>query len=319
MTSTDLPKLLSGSSIKSKQILITGASGWLGRETIAKLQPVLLNDFAQQVTLAGSREATITVNGMVHSIKNLRDLKAEKPWDIVIHLAFLTQDKVKLFGVAEYSQLNRQLSMFVYNLCRESNSKFILVASSGAADPEVLSNYSDPAKKLYGELKRESEDLFMKLHLENGRTVEICRIWSITGAHIQEPQKYAIGNFISQAKSGGVIEIESSKLVTRAYIDGGQLMEVLLLNLLNGKSEILNSGGFAVSLQELAKLVLSELNPSGHLIIPEICTPLDTDLYVPDVSYFNNLSRELGTTLSSVRDQIQITASSNAFKKIIGS
>jgi hypothetical protein len=69
-------------------------------------------------------------------------------------------------------------------------------------------------------------------------------------------------------------------------------------------------------LQELAKLVLAELNPTGRLILPEILEPQHADFYVPQVSRFNKLSKKAGITLSSLKNQIRATAESDSFLKI---
>lgn len=313
MAAEELSKLLQAKWNPINRILVTGASGWIGRETIKLLQLALGNNFDRQVTLAGSRDAKIVVNGMTYNIWNLLDIHPDKRFDLVIHLAFLTQEKAPRLGPIEYSRLNRELSAFVYQICQRSNTKYVFVASSGAADREVWSVYNNPSKKLYGQLKRESEELFLQLQTDNRALVEVCRIWSISGENIQEPQKYAIGSFIAQATSTGNIELISSALIKRAYVDGCELMGVLLLNLLNDRSGLLNSGGFETSLQDLARLVLDELNQNGEITVPIDSKSHELDIYVPDVLQFNTLSQALGVELSSLRDQIRITAKSEAF------
>lgn len=315
MPVAQISQLLNGKNISDNRILVTGASGWIGRETIALLQQVFpdTKDFQSRVILAGSRDATVVVNGISYLIRSLSEIQPDEIFDLVIHLAFLTQDKAIQLGEGEYSRRNRELTEFVYQICRRSNSRYVLLASSGAANEAAMRAFTDPSKRLYGRLKRESEERFLQLPSESGSLVEICRIWSISGAYIREPKKYALGNFIAQAKTSGKIELHNSALVKRAYVNAGELMGVLLLNLLSGEGGLIDSGGFETSLLELAKLVLLELSPEGELSLHSELTEPKTDIYVPNVLPFNQLSGRLGVHLSNLQEQIQITAKAEAF------
>ena len=305
--------ILSQKSLPYRRILITGATGWVGRETISLLQGTFGDEFDRRVILAGSRDSRIVVNGLTHHVRKLFDISSEEHFDAVIHLAFLTQEKAKILGAKEFARLNKGISDFVYNLSYRSNVGQILVASSGAADPKVLSAFKDPAKRVYGELKGESEELFAQLRNHGHAKVEICRIWSISGSHFLTPTKYALGNFIEQAKATGNIHLANSAAVKRAYIDAGEMMGVLLLDLLKGPGQLISSGGFETTLQDLARLVLDEINPSGEVFLPKETHDHEEDIYTPDVKPFNALALEFGLALSDLSEQIRTTATSSIF------
>lgn len=294
-------------------MLITGATGWVGRETISLLQGIFGKEFEHRVTLAGSRDSTIVLNGQTHHVRKLFDINPDEHFETVIHLAFLTQEKANILGTADFSRLNREISDFVYTLSRGSHVGQVLVASSGAADPKVLSAFKDPAKRVYGELKRESEELFAELRNNHHAKVEICRIWSISGSHFLTPSKYALGNFIEQAKATGNIHLANSAAVRRAYIDAGEMMGVLLLDLLKGPGQLISSGGFETSLQDLARLVLDEINPSGEVFVPVQTHDHEEDVYTPNVTPFNALASNFGVALSDLSEQIRTTATSSIF------
>ncbi|MBI3429257.1 MAG: NAD(P)-dependent oxidoreductase [Actinobacteria bacterium] len=313
MALAKISTLLRKESIPLKRVLITGASGWIGRETIALLQEVLGDQFAHRVTLAGSRDSTVTIEGVTHHVRKLFDINSAEHFDTVIHLAFLTQEKAHIMGAEEFSRLNRQISEHVYQLCQQSNVRHLLVGSSGAADPKILKAFQDPAKRIYGDLKRESEELFAELRNHDHIKVEICRIWSISGSNFLTPSKYALGNFIEQAKSTGNIHLANPASVRRAYIDAGEMIGVLLLDLLKGNGKLISSGGFETSLQELARLVLDEFNPSGRVILPMQTNEHQDDIYSPDVEPFNRLAKNFGVKLSNLEEQIRITATSSIF------
>lgn len=313
MALAKISDVLSQESLPYGRILITGATGWIGRETIALLQRSLGDTFDHQVTMTGSSDSTIVINGLTHQVRKLFDINPDEHFDTVIHLAFLTQEKANILGAEDFVRLNREISDFVYKLSSQSHVGQVLVASSGAADPKVLSAFKDPAKRIYGELKRESEELFAQLR-NHGRTkVEICRIWSISGSHFLTPTKYALGNFIEQAKSTGNIHLANSAVVRRTYIDTGEMMGVFLLDLLKGGGQLISSGGFETTLQDLARLVLDEINPSGEVFSPQQTLGHEEDIYTPDVKPFNALAIKYGVALSDLSEQIRTTATSNVF------
>ena len=313
MALAKISEILRKEPLSFKRILITGASGWIGRETIALLQEVLGDQFSHRVTLAGSRDSTVSIAGVTTHVRKLFDINIEEHFDAVIHLAFLTQEKANMVGAEEFIRLNREISEFVHRLCQQSHVEHLLVASSGAADPIVLTAFQDPAKRLYGELKRDSEELFSGLSNHSHIKVEICRIWSISGSHFLTPTKYALGNFIEQAKSTGNIHLANPAVVRRAYIDAGEMMGVLLIDLIKGGGRLVSSGGFETSLQQLARLVLKEFNPSGRVIVPIETDEHQDDIYAPNVEPFNLLAKNYGVELSSLEEQIRITARSKIF------
>lgn len=311
MPVAELSGLLQGPSAPIQKILITGASGWIGRETISILKHILADDFSHRVTLAGSRDAIIVVDDHTHHVMRLQDIDTTRNIDLVIHLAFLTQDKVLEVGADEFSRLNRDLSSTVYHLCQRSGAEYVFLASSGAADPQVWAGYKNPSKKLYGQLKMDEEELFQSL---DGAFVQVGRIWSVSGGQMQKPEKYALGDFIIQAKAKGNIEMKTGGKVERAYVDAGEMMAVFILNLLKGGTGTLDSGGFQTSLQNLARMVLSELRPEGALIMPRESTVTDDDIYVPNLVPFNKLAQKLGVNLSSLEEQIRTTARGQSFR-----
>ncbi|MFZ2227654.1 MAG: NAD(P)-dependent oxidoreductase [Candidatus Nanopelagicaceae bacterium] len=313
MTLGKIADVLTQDSLPPGRILITGATGWVGRETISLLQNTLGDEFDHRVTLAGSRDSKIVLNGHTHHVRKLFDINADEHFETVIHLAFLTQEKANILGAADFARLNREISDFVFRLSYRSNVGRILVASSGAADPKTLGEFKDPAKRIYGELKRESEELFAQLRDRDHKKVEICRIWSISGSHFLTPTKYALGNFIEQAKTTGSIHLANSAPVKRAYIDAGEMMGVLLLDLIKGSGQLISSGGFETTLQELARLVLDEINPSGEVLLPKETHGHVEDIYTPDVKPFNALALKFGVALSDLSEQIRATATSNVF------
>ena len=295
---------------EDEKILITGASGWLGRETIALLAEIFGDQFSNKVILAGSTSKLIKVNKTDYSVIAVDSITLTKlKFGIILHLAFLSQDKVDQIGAEKYIHVNEELTHSIFQITLMTGAKYVFVASSGAAAAHILEDQKHAGKKLYGELKLKAENRFLAL---NSAHVLIGRIWNISGNQIQEPLKYAIGNFIHQAINAGTITLVGSAHSTRTYIDAKQMMTGYILQLLTSKDNLLHSGGATTELSGLAKRVLLKYNPSGLLVLSEQQNQLP-DYYVsPDNKMVEILNR-CSVEHLNLDEQIENTGQSIAF------
>jgi nucleoside-diphosphate-sugar epimerase len=295
---------------EGEKILVTGASGWLGRETIELLAELLGNQFSSKVILAGSTSRLIKVNKKAYSIISLNSINENSfKFGIVLHLAFLSQDKVEQFGAKKYTNINDEITNLMLHMVLASGARYVFVASSGAAAANILENQKHAGKKLYGELKLQVENRFLAL---NSAQVLIGRIWSISGNQIQEPLKYAIGNFIHQAIKTGTITLVGSAHSTRTYIDAKQMMTGYILQLLTSKDNLLDSGGTKTDLSGLAEQVLLKYNPSGLLVLSERWNLLP-DYYVAPDNRMEKILNRYSVEPLSLDEQIENTGHAIAF------
>jgi nucleoside-diphosphate-sugar epimerase len=250
---------------KEEKILITGASGWLGRETIELIAETLGDKFLNRIILVGSTSKSIKVNNINYSIIPLNSIRQYRyKFGIILHLAFLSQDKTEKLGVEKYMEINEEITSSILQVTLESGTRYIFVASSGAAATHILEAQKHAGKKMYGESKLNAENRFLAL---NSVQVLIGRIWSISGNQIREPLKYAIGNFIYQAVNTGTIHLTGSALSTRTYIDAKQMMTGYIFQLLTSTDFLLNSGGTTTYLHGLAAQTLLQCNPDGLIVL----------------------------------------------------
>jgi NAD dependent epimerase/dehydratase family enzyme len=77
------------------KIVIFGSSGWLGRECISLLSSFLQKNFSSKVILVGSTNKSIQVNQQNYEITSINDLGNQTNVDLVIDLAFITQEKLE--------------------------------------------------------------------------------------------------------------------------------------------------------------------------------------------------------------------------------
>ena len=295
---------------EGEKILVTGASGWLGRETIQLLAETLGDKFANRVILVGSIDRIIKVNKTDYSViainsENLKGIKL----GIILHLAFLSQDKVEQFGAKKYTEVNNEITHSMLQMTLTSGARYVFVASSGAAAAHILENQKHAGKKLYGELKLNVENRFLAL---TSAQVLIGRIWSISGNQIQEPLKYAIGDFIHQAVNTGKITLAGSSNSTRTYIDAKQMMTGYIFQLLTSRDFLLNSGGETTDLHGLAYQVLDICKASGLHILPELQDQLPDHYVSPDNS-MKEILNLCSIQLLSLDEQVENTSHAIVF------
>lgn len=295
---------------EGERILVTGASGWLGRETISLLVELLGSQFSSKVVLAGSTSRLIKVNKTDYSVIDINSISQMSfNFGIILHLAFLSQDKVEQFGAKKYTEANQEITHSMLQMTLTSGARYVFVASSGAAAAHILENQKHEGKKLYGELKLNAEHRFLAL---TSARVLIGRIWSISGNQIQEPLKYAIGNFIHQAVNTGTITQVGSPHSTRTYIDAKQMMTGYIFQLLTSNDFILNSGGQSTDLHGLANQILHRYKPSGLLVPSELQNQLP-DHYVSPDNKMKEVLNLYSVEFLSLDEQIENTCQAIAF------
>jgi nucleoside-diphosphate-sugar epimerase len=250
-----------------RRIIITGAGGWIGRATLDLLTRCLGFETARdRVRCFGTSSRQIEVgNGITFDqqpLSAIHDLP-ERP-SIVLHLAFLTKDKVAGMAEEDYRQANGELSRKVAEALGRIGADRLFLASSGAAayadDPAA-----SPDLRLYGRLKRDDEELFANWAEERpGRRAVIARIYNLSGPHINKFRTYALASFIIDALAGEAIAIKAQVPVTRSYVAVRELMSLVFCSLLADEGEQVlrfDSGGDAHELGDLARCIATAIGP----------------------------------------------------------
>jgi nucleoside-diphosphate-sugar epimerase len=250
-----------------RRIIITGAGGWIGRATLDLLFRCLgLETARDRVRCFGSSFRHLEVGPGITldqlPLSAIHDLP-KRP-SIVLHLAFVTKDKVAGMAEDDYRRANRELSREVSEALGRIGADRLFVASSGAADyaedPEA-----SPDLRLYGRLKRDDEELFANWAAKRpGRRAAIARIYSLSGPHINKHQTYALASFIVDALAGQAISIKAQVPVTRSYVAVRELMSLVFSSLLADEGEQVlrfDSGGDPHELGELARCIATAIGP----------------------------------------------------------
>jgi nucleoside-diphosphate-sugar epimerase len=297
-------------------LVVTGATGWLGRTALHELQRLLGPEaFSSRVRAFASRSRNIASTGFADGIERvipvaplaeLPDLAAREPIEALLHTAFLTREHVERVGVESYISVNRCIIDLVCRSLEASPFARAVVISSGAAaalDGVLCIEdhlHSDP----YGVLKREEECRLGSI----GNTL-VLRAYAVSGRFMRDPGNFALGDFLLRALDGLPIEIKAPMPVIRGYGHAGDMVNLAFRWLWSERippSHPIAAVSQEVELLELASLIsfLYDLPPTSSAIDPSL-SPNRYTAY--PVTYLNMLA-ELGIVPLSMEKQIFDTA-----------
>ncbi len=212
-------RALAAQALGHDRVPITGASGWLGRTALDLLAPLGLPTLA-----LASRARTIRVSGCEIGCRawDDREVAAFAP-TVVLDCAFLTRDRVADMPLDEYVAANRILTERLVYATQLPGVRLALTVSSGAAVYPHDALDGPIEDNPYGYLKRGAEYRLAEAAAESGAVPVVARAWSISGAHVQKPQGYALGSMIRDADAGA-IRITARRPVVRRYVLAEELL-----------------------------------------------------------------------------------------------
>ncbi len=291
-----------------RHLLLTGAGGWFGLTALnvfeQKYGPEALRKF---VIPFASRTREINFGSAYGPIQalDLRQLLDVPNPAGLLHLAFLTRDRVEEVGIEAYVDINRGITDKIAHLLRTNPTLPIITTSSGAAavldgaEPDLEGNP-------YATVKKEEEDL---LHLEsNTRMAIVFRVYGASGRFIRGAERFALGNFLNTAIGRNRIKIRSSCQVERSYVHVGTLMELSWQILMKPEPQgfqIVDACTDHISMLDLARLISRRegLPEPEH----EIDFSLPVDYYGGDRLRFLRKLEARGLEALSLDSQIEDT------------
>jgi nucleoside-diphosphate-sugar epimerase len=287
--------------------VITGASGWVGRSTMAMLSrqyPRNL-DFVHPYS-SSAREITNSTGKLFQTkvMETITDFSADT--DFFVPLAFLNQDQIALRGETEFAQVNRHIIQVSEDFIRRVCPKKVILISSGVVNLKNLD--TTPSYSLYRSLKLEQELRLTEACKQSSSKILICRLYSISGSEMTNPKNYALGEFILSALSDKKIVIRSGGKVRRKYLDIESIMELLFRMHLHSECTILNSSGFMTDLEQLATLVVSTLNSKSDIYSENVQAESPMSEYFWPGSEMEQVADREGISFKGLAEQIAKTA-----------
>jgi nucleoside-diphosphate-sugar epimerase len=267
-----------------RRIVLVGARGWIGRTVLALLHEALgPAALLSRVACFGSATAEIELDDGTlvpqQPLSALIGLSARP--SLLLHLAFLTKEKVAGMDPAAYADRNRALSRAVYEALDPIGADRLFVASSGAAafadDPGAPADL-----RLYGALKREDENRFASWALAAPKTrrAAVGRIYSVSGPYINKLETYALASFVRDALAGRPIEVRAPMRVLRSYVAVRELVSFVFAALLDELGEPVlrfDTGGEPLELADIAAAVAAL---SGSHVCPRPLKDRNDNRYV---------------------------------------
>jgi nucleoside-diphosphate-sugar epimerase len=209
-----------------RPIVITGASGWIGSALLAHIARIYGAGWSDKVTLFGQAARQHRASdGTKFEMRALDTIGgADIDGAIVIHLAYLTKEKVDILGERAFTDTNLQIDDQTLHALDSGRPHAVFVASSGAAALAERGADRHP----YGLCKLRQEDRFLSWSAKTGVPILPGRIFNLAGPHINKIESYAIGSFILQAKAKGAIEIEAQSPIFRSFLHVDDLCAMIL-------------------------------------------------------------------------------------------
>jgi nucleoside-diphosphate-sugar epimerase len=294
-------RALAAQALGEDRVLVIGAPGWLGRTALDLLAPLGL----PTLPLASRARIIRVADGEIECrVWDELEVAAFAP-TVVLDCAFLTRDRVTDMPLGEYVAANRTLTERLAYATQLSGVRLALTVSSGAAvyPHDALDGAIEDNP--YGYLKREAEHRLAQAAAESGAVPVVVRAWSISGAHVQKPQNYALGSMIRAADSGA-IRITARRPVFRRYVLAEELLALGIAEGSVGPATI-ESGGELVEMAELAARIAAVVRPDAVISRGEM-DPRDPDRYHSDGQDWERRCQRWNLASAPLDRQIEITA-----------
>lgn len=306
------PSLLSSDFV----IVVTGATGWIGRSALHELQSIIpAASFNQKVLSFASRHARListgygTASQIVVPVYPLTDLP-EMVWGktiFVLHSAFLTPSSAKRFSPDEYVVLNRQITKLVHRALGNAKRARVVCLSSGvAATVDANSAAMLPtncSRHDYACLKREEE-----LCLATVVPTQIFRIYALSGRFFGSQAPYALVEFVAAALQMNRIKIEAGYDIVRGYSNASEVASLAIHWLLSqsSPSRPLDAVSAVTTLVDLA----ADVSKLFGIQEPEsaIDASIPPDVYASDTFEYLARLKAAGISPLSLQGQILDTA-----------
>lgn len=282
-------------SENKKNVLILGATGWLGRSTIRHLNSYFNNI---EFDLFSSKKQIIKIennNFTTKTISEIDEIK-RKEYDYYLNFAFLTQDKISKLGEKKYLEITDNIIKIEKTLTQNINIKKSLLFSSGAV-------YWKNTKKenLYTLQKLKQEEAFIKNMKDSN--YYISRIFATIAYNFELQNKYAFTSFVKNGLSRKPIEVKSNHEVVRSYLYFNCLIDFFLTTL--QPSRIFDAWNKNYSIVDLAYLIGSIFNV--EVILPELYSLKNPkDIYVSKDNFFPNITTS-NITIENIKSTINFT------------
>jgi len=316
------------------RVLVTGASGFVGRWVVASLVQVrrqlALPGLTIQVLVRDSTRARSRLGSQLWSELDVLEADINADWTLkesVSHVVHGATPSSRRSGSADArsvlvtSVLGTQSLLRALAECR-TRPRVLHLSSGAVYGPQPLDMARIPetwpggpspfqATTPYAEGKRAAEALLEAAGREGIIDPLHARLFAFLGPGLPTDESFAIGNFVRDALGSGPIHVLGDGSVVRSYLDARDLAAWLMLLLLEGEaSESYNVGSPKGEPLTYWASLCSEL--SGADVKFGDASVSDRSIYVPNVTksvreQFAVESRDAREALSSWMQWLEVS------------
>ena len=272
----------------------------MGRSAVEFLSLIDPEIAEERLLLIGSRPSELSINGSTFKILDPTSaFSFIKENSVFLNSAFLRREALFRVPAEEYVGKNREISAFAMRILEEKKLfSFINLSSGAARSMDIVSSLKTADE--YAAMKKDLEVEYSELARKHKTPIVNCRIYSLSGRHLNEFENLALSSFIKQAQGSNQIEVKSPN-TKRTYLDATNLAAVIFKIACKGDDANFDSGGTLATMSELARHVANALGKKDCEIL---CGDDQSPDYFGDYETFNELASELGVEMFGIQEQI---------------
>jgi UDP-glucose 4-epimerase len=249
-----------GPSMKTGQVFLTGATGFIGSHVCRALLAAGLKIVAMVHLSLPEMDGVITVTGTVDDLTLVRESLAQ--CDAVLHLAAFIPPDLKHSGYAEECfRTNSLLTLRLAECVLATRPIPFIYLSSGqgyAYSPgsvgEIAPVYPAPRAPYYLGSKLLGEIYVEHLRCARGLPAFCLRAGSVYGVGM--PDNSVVARFMRAACAGGTLDVADGGSATADFVSASDVVWLALAAARQGKPGVYNVGsGVASSILDLARAV----------------------------------------------------------------
>jgi UDP-glucuronate decarboxylase len=302
---------------------VTGATGWLGRAAAEVLARALGPELAAaRLSLFASRPRDVALDAGVTLPAAPLSALPEAEFDVLLHYAFLTRDRVDDVGLDAYIHTNLEITATVLEAIARARPRAVAYASSGAVyavgggdddDDGRRRLATDLASNPYGSLKHLDELALRRAAEDAGARSLVLRVFNVAGPWLTRPRAFALSDFVLQAQEGdGPLRVSADRPVLRSYVDVEDLGALAVAWALadEGDRDVVldTAGDETIEIGALAARVAGVVGVRDRGVARTWDPDAAPSAYVGDGTALHALAARLGVPLRGLDDQIARTA-----------
>ena len=279
--------------------MITGASGWIGRATLEYFYKIFQDGIEKFIfpISASQKNIKLSNNFSIKTYDYQYNFDKNKAY-VILHYSYPTKARLETLSDDEFNKNCQQIKTSISKIIQNYQIKSLIFPSSGA-----IYNQNN----LYAKNKIDDELYFLELSEKYNFNIMIPRIFNIGGPFINQPQIYALNNFILQTKANKKIIINANNDVFRSYVHVNNLIDLFFKWLIDKDKEtplIFDiSHPNKIEIKKLAEKICEVLKINCEIISPNYNSQNLSDDYVGDSAKIMSLCKKYQIDLADL-DQI---------------